>query len=73
MANSIDDALWAYPYTVGTIKADFAAHGLPIPTDEECVEICEAINLMIDDELFNWALAIYEEMKLCKTSETQED
>lgn len=63
MANSIDDALWAYPYTVGTVKADFAVHGLPIPTDEECVGICEAINLKIDNEFFDWAVEIYKAMK----------
>lgn len=61
--SNIDDVMWAYPYTVGTIKADFSAHGLPVPTDEECIEICEAINFKIDDELFDWAVEIYKAMK----------
>ena len=64
---------WAYPYTVSTIRHDFVSHGLQAPSLDECVEICEAIELKIDDELFDWALAIYEEMELCKAAKNKED
>ena len=63
MKHNIDNTTWAYPYKVSTVKADFVAHGLPAPTDEECIEICEAINLKIDDEFFDWAVEIYKALK----------